>query len=361
MQLKFNDYKSISDIVEFIKNYSKKNIKIMEICGTHTMSIAKSGIRSILPNNVKLISGPGCPVCVTAITRIDEILSLAQNKDIIITTFGDMLKVPGSVDRMSLSTLKSMGAKVEIVYSAMDALTIAEKNPDYEVVFLGIGFETTAPGTAIAIKEAKAKNIKNFSVFSLHKFVEPALRALLNSDDFDVDAFICPGHVSAILGIKGFEFLAKEYKKPSVITGFEPEDIIVAIYKIIMQFEKNFAIIENEYLRVVTYEGNKIAQDVMNEVFEPVDDIWRGIGLIPKSGMGIRGYYSEYDAVKKFNIKLDYQEKTTVCKCGEVIKGMLQPNECPLFAKVCSPENPVGPCMVSSEGACAAYYKYLRI
>lgn len=359
MQLKINP-SEVKDIVEFIKNYDKRKIKIMEVCGTHTMSIAKSGIKTILPENIKLISGPGCPVCVTAINRIDEILTLSQNPKVLIATFGDMLKVPGSRQGFNLATLKSMGAKVEVVYSAMDAISIAENNPDFEVIFLGIGFETTAPGTAVAIKEAKERNIKNFSVFSMHKFVEPALRALLDSKEIEIDAFICPGHVSTILGIKGFRFLADDYKKPSVISGFEPEDILTAIYKIIMQFEKNIAIIENEYMRIVTLEGNEFAQRIMEDVFEPVDDIWRGIGIIPKSGMGIKDTYCDFDTVKRFDIKLDFKDKLTICKCGDIIKGKIEPKECSLFAKLCSPENPIGPCMVSSEGACAAYYKYLR-
>ncbi|MCX7902938.1 MAG: hydrogenase formation protein HypD [Caloramator sp.] len=359
MQLKINP-NDIKDIVEFINNYDKKTIKIMEVCGTHTMAIAKSGIKTILPENIKLISGPGCPVCVTAINRIDEVLALSQNPKVLIATFGDMFKVPGSRPGVNLASLKSMGAKIEMIYSAMDALLIAENNPEYEVVFLGIGFETTAPGTAVAIKEAKERNIKNFSVFSMHKFVEPALRVLLDSKEIEIDAFICPGHVSTILGIKGFKFLADEYKKPSVISGFEPEDILTAIYKIIMQIEKNTAIVENEYLRIVNLDGNKFAQKFIEDVFEPVDDVWRGLGVIPRSGMGIKDIYSDFDTVKRFDIKLNFEDKVTICKCGDIIKGKIEPKECSLFAKICSPENPIGPCMVSSEGACAAYYKYLR-
>ena len=360
MQLKFRDYDKISNIVEFLKKYDGPEIKIMEVCGTHTMSIARNGIRTLLSDKIKLISGPGCPVCVTAINRIDEIFSLANRKNVVIATFGDMLKVPGSKMGYNLTLLKSQGANVQIVYSAMDALELANNNPNNEIVFLGIGFETTAPGTAVAIKQAYENNISNFSVFSMHKYVEPALRALIDADDFDINGFLCPGHVSTILGIKGFEFLVKEFNIPSVITGFEAEDILVAIYKLLNQIVGNNPKIENEYLRIVNYEGNKLARDILNEVFYPEDDLWRGIGVIKKSGMTIREKYSQYDTIKKFGINLDFEDKTTACKCGDIIKGKIQPNECKLFSNICTPENPVGPCMVSSEGACAAYYKYLR-
>ncbi|KRQ86615.1 Hydrogenase expression/formation protein HypD [Caloramator mitchellensis] len=360
MQLKFKDYDKMSNIVNYLRNYNGPAVKIMEVCGTHTMSIARSGIRTLLSEKIKLISGPGCPVCVTAINRIDEIFELAKRHDTIIATFGDMLKVPGSKAGFNLSMLKSQGANIQIVYSAMDALNLAMNNKENEIIFLGIGFETTAPGTAVAIKEAAVKCIENFSVFSMHKYVEPALRALIESDDFDIDGFLCPGHVSTILGIRGFEFLVEEYKIPSVITGFEAEDILVAIYKILNQITGDNPSIENEYLRIVSYEGNKLAQNMLNEVFYPDDDLWRGIGVINKSGMAIRNKYSKFDAVKKFNINLDFVDKSTACKCGEIIKGKIQPDECKLFAINCTPENPIGPCMVSSEGACAAFYKYLR-
>lgn len=356
----FKKPKDIGSVIDAINNMDVglKPVKIMEICGTHTMSIAKSGIKSLLNNNVKLISGPGCPVCVTPADRIDKILELVQRKDIIIATYGDMLRVPGTKYGESLERYRALGAEVEIVYSAMDAVEIASMNPNKEVVFLGIGFETTTPGSAIAIEEAMNKKIDNFSVFSMHKLCEPILRLLAQMDDFDIDGFLCPGHVSIILGEKGFEFLTKEYGMPSVIAGFEGGDLITAIYKILVMIRDDKKEFVNEYKRLVTYNGNEKAWNKVLKYFEPTDDLWRGIGLAPKSGLKIRDEYSKYDAIKKFNIILSTNENVTACRCGEIIKGKQEPTECPLFGKSCTPENPVGPCMVSSEGACAASYKY---
>lgn len=354
----FKNPKDIDKVIEAINNMNIKPVKIMEICGTHTMSIAKSGIKSLLNSNVQLISGPGCPVCVTPSARIDNILELALDKNIIIATYGDMLKVPGSKYGNSLEKQKAMGALVEIVYSAMDAVELAKQNPEKEIVFLGIGFETTTPGSAIAIENAVLENLENFSVFSMHKLCEPILRSLCEMKDFDIDGFICPGHVSIVLGEKGFEFLAKDYGIPSVIAGFEGGDIIAAIYKILSMIKNNEKEFVNEYKRIVTYNGNKTAWNTALKYFEKTDDLWRGIGFVPQSGLKIKDEYSKYDAVKKFNIVLSYDEKITACRCGEIIKGKQEPKECSLFGKQCSPENPIGPCMVSSEGACAAYFKY---
>ncbi|EYE88382.1 hydrogenase formation protein HypD [Fervidicella metallireducens AeB] len=357
----WNQFKNPQDIQRIVKAINEMDIppiKIMEICGTHTMAIAKSGIRSLLPQNVKLISGPGCPVCVTPIERIDSIIELAKNRDVVIATYGDMLKVPGSKYGESLERLKAIGANVEMVYSAIDAVELAKHNKDKKVVFLGIGFETTTPGTSLAIQAAKKAGIKNFFVFSMHKLVEPILRGLIEMPDFDINGFICPGHVSVILGERGLEFLVKEYKIPSVICGFEAGDILTSIYKIMLQIKEGNAKLENEYMRAVSYEGNRKAFQSIFEYFEPCDDLWRGIGLVPMSGLKLKEEFSEYDAIEHFKIKLDNTDKETACKCGEVIKGKQQPTGCPLFGKTCTPENPVGPCMVSSEGACAAYYKY---
>jgi hydrogenase expression/formation protein HypD len=354
----FKKPENIDKVINAINSMNTRPIKIMEICGTHTMAIARSGIKSLLNSNVKLISGPGCPVCVTPSDRIDKILELVQEKNIIIATYGDMLKVPGTKYGDSLEKHKAMGAQVEIIYSAMDAIEIARNNPNKEVVFLGIGFETTTPGSAIAIEVANEEKINNFSVFSMHKLCEPILRALGEMEDFDIDGFICPGHVSIILGEKGFEFLTKEYGIPSVIAGFEGGDIVTAIYKIMSMIQDNKIEFINEYKRLVSYNGNELAWNMVLKYFEPTDDLWRGIGLVPNSGLKIRDEYSKFDAVKKFNIRLGTSENITVCKCGEIIKGKKEPKECPLFGTTCSPENPVGPCMVSSEGACAAYYKY---
>jgi hydrogenase expression/formation protein HypD len=354
----FKKPEGIDKVVEAIRQYKDRPIKIMEICGTHTMSIAKLGIKSLLPSNIKLISGPGCPVCVTPTDRIDKVLELAKNKEVIIATYGDMLKVPGSKIGESLERYKALGANVEVVYSPLDGLEIAKNNPLKKVVFLGIGFETTTPGTALAIESAAMQNIKNFCVFSMHKLVEPILRELIRMNDFDIDGFICPGNVSVILGEKGFEFLSKEYKIPAIISGFEAGDILVAIYKLIHQIQEGSAKIENLYTRAVSYNGNTKAQEAIFKYFEVTNDLWRGIGQVKNSGLKLKEEYAKYDAVKIFSIELETSEKVTACKCGEVIKGKIEPYSCPLFNKACTPENPVGPCMVSSEGACAAYYKY---
>ena len=356
----FKKPRDIGLVIDAINNMDLKQrpVKIMEICGTHTMSIAKSGIKSLLNNNVKLISGPGCPVCVTPADRIDKILELVQRKDIIIATYGDMLRVPGTKYGESLERYRAQGSEVQIVYSAMDAVEIARTRPDKEVIFLGIGFETTTPGSAIAIQEAMAMKIDNFSVFSLHKLCEPILRILVEMDDFDIDGFLCPGHVSIILGEKGFEFLTKEYGMPSVIAGFEGGDLITSIYKILQMIRDDKKEFVNEYKRLVTYKGNEKAWNMVLKYFRQADDLWRGIGLVEKSGLKIRDEYSKYDAIKKFKITLSNDEDVTACRCGEIIKGRQEPTECPLFGNSCTPENPVGPCMVSSEGACAASYKY---
>lgn len=348
-------------IIDEINRMDIKQVKIMEICGTHTMSIAKSGIKSLLPKSVAIISGPGCPVCVTPSEAIDEILKLAGNKDIIIATYGDMLKVPGLKYGENLEKLKALGANVEMVYSAMDAVEIAKNNPSKEVVFLGVGFETTTPGTAIAIEKAILEKVNNFSVLSMHKLVEPVLRALLSMEDIDIDGFICPGHVAVILGEDGFEFLSEEYKKPSVIAGFEAMDILTVIYRLLIKIRDNDTKLENLYTRAVSKHGNLKAKEIIFKYFEPYDDIWRGIGVIEKSGLKIKDKYKEFDAIKKYSIKITPSSKQNPCRCGEIIKGKMDPIECPLFAKGCTPENPIGPCMVSSEGACAAYYKYQRI
>lgn len=357
----FKKPQSARKIIEYLKRIDRK-IKIMEVCGTHTMAIAKFGIKSMLPPNIKLISGPGCPVCVTPAEEIDSILTLCKNnKDVIITTYGDMLKVPGSVYGESLEKLKAQGmANVEIVYSALDAVEIAKANKDKEIVFLGIGFETTTPGTALALEAAVEQGVDNLYIYSMHKLVEPALRTLLNQSDFDVDGFICPGHVAAVIGEEGFEFLVDEYSKPSVICGFEAGDILVSIYKIVNQIINNNPILENEYKRVVKTNANPLIKEKVEGYFEVSDVCWRGIGIIEKSGLKLKQEFKKFDAQVKFNISNNNELKETACKCGEVIKGKIEPNQCSLFGKTCTPENPVGPCMVSSEGACAAYFKYLN-
>ena len=345
-------------LLDGIKALDAGEIRLMEVCGTHTMAIAKSGIKSMLPENVKLLSGPGCPVCVTPPAVIDAVLELAMRSDVIITTYGDMIRVPGSVPGDNLQRRRALGAKVEMVYSPVDAVEIAAGNPDKQVVFLGVGFETTAPGTAAAVLTAKEQGVKNFYLWSMLKTVEPALRALMALDGFNVDGFICPGHVATIIGEKGFRFLPEECNKPAVIAGFEPEDILLAVYRLAKQIADAAPKMENEYTRAVAPEGNALAQDMMRRCFVPREDIWRGLGTIPQSGLALCEELSQFDALKRFDIHYVAGSHPTACRCGEVITGRLSPKGCPLFGKRCTPEDPVGPCMVSSEGACAAAYKY---
>lgn len=333
-------------------------VSLMEVCGTHTMAIAKSGLRAALPENIKLLSGPGCPVCVTPPEVIDAIITLSVRENVIIATYGDMIKVPGSVRGKNLGTMRALGARIEVVYSPLDALSIAQENQQSEVVFLGAGFETTAPGTAAAIGVANDAGLKNFSVLSMLKTVEPALRALIAGDGFDVAGFLCPGHVATVIGADGFGFLADEYRLPCVVGGFEPKEILLAVYKILRQIEAGEPRLENAYPNAVRAGGNPLAMNMISKYLAPRRDIWRGLGEIDGSGLGIREEYARYDAEKKFGVAYKKSEEKSPCRCGDVICGRLEARECPLFGSVCTPENPVGPCMVSSEGACAAYYKY---
>lgn len=332
--------------------------RIMEVCGTHTMAIAESGIRSLLPKQVQLLSGPGCPVCVTPPEDIDAVLDLAEEKDVILTGYGDMLRVPGSRRGDSLLRRRALGADVRVVYSPMDALAVAEQEPGKQVVFLGIGFETTAPGTAAAALSAKARGLNNFTVLSLLKTVEPALRALMAMDDFAVNGFLCPGHVATIIGEEGFRFLPEEYGMPAVIGGFEPDEILLAVFLLLRQIAENRPRIQNAYPRAVRPEGNRMAQKMLQDAFRPETARWRGLGEIPASGLALREELAELDAKIRFGLAPGTAKQQSGCRCGDVICGKLRPNECPLFGKLCTPEDPVGPCMVSSEGACAAAYKY---
>ena len=345
-------------ILQAIRELEPGKVNIMEVCGTHTMAIAKSGIRSMLSENVRLLSGPGCPVCVTPAEMIDAVLCLSENKNIIIATYGDMLRVPGSRPGDNLARRRALGARVEIVYSPMDALEIAERETDSEVVFLGVGFETTTPGTAAAVLEASERGIQNFSVLPMLKTVEPALRALIADPEFNVDAFLCPGHVATIIGEEGFRFLAEEFGIPAVIAGFEPEDILLSVYMLLRQLKDGRSAVENSYKCAVKPEGNPLARAMTERVFEPHAEMWRGLGAIPASGLKLRKEFAHYDAAEKFAVRYTQAEKKTACRCGDVIRGKMAPETCPLFGGACTPEEPVGPCMVSSEGACAAAYKY---
>ena len=355
-----SDKSAVRKMVEKMAELPLGKTRIMEVCGTHTMAIAKSGIRSMLPENICLLSGPGCPVCVTPAAVIDAVLELSMRQDIIIASYGDMLRVPGSRPGDSLQRRRALGARVEIVYSPIDAIELARNNPGREVVFLGVGFETTAPGTAAAVLTARDAGVKNFSVWSMLKTVEPALRALMRTADFNIQGFLCPGHVATIIGERGFEFLPRDCGMPAVISGFEPEDILAAIYLLLRQIAEGEPRIENEYKRAVAPEGNILAQKIIGECFTPRRDIWRGLGAIENSGLELCPELSDFDAEKKFSVRYS-EDKPGACRCGDVICGRITPQECLMFGARCTPEDPVGPCMVSSEGACAAAYKYQSI
>lgn len=332
------------------------SVKLMEVCGTHTMSIAKNGIKAMLPEGVQLLSGPGCPVCVTPAGTVDGILELAMRENVIIATYGDMVRVPGSTPGDNLARRRALGAKIDIVYSPVDAIETAKKNPDKEVVFLGVGFETTAPGTAASVMTAKEQNVKNFSVLSMLKTCEPAINALRAMPGFEINGFLLPGHVASIIGVKGFEFL----DMPGVIAGFEADDIKLAIGDLLRQIRNGEHRIQNDYPRAVSYEGNVLAQEIMARCLVRRTDDWRGLGIIPGSGLGFAEEYADFDAEKKFTVDKTALHQTA-CRCGDVITGRIAPRDCPLFGKRCVPEDPVGPCMVSSEGACAAEYKYAPV
>ena len=353
--------RSAEEILEAIRALDPQPVKLMEVCGTHTMAIAKAGIKTLLPAGVELLSGPGCPVCVTPAEVIDQILDLAMDPRVILTSYGDMLRVPGSTPGDSLLRRRALGAKVEIVYSPIDAIEIAKENPAKEVVFLGVGFETTAPGTAAAVLTAQEQGVRNFSVWSMLKLVEPALRALMGMEGFEIRGFLCPGHVATIIGERGFRFLPEEYGMPAVISGFEPEDILLSVYALLRQIREGRPRVQNEYTRAVSKNGNELAQRMLERAFAPREDLWRGLGRIEASGLGLREELKDFDAQRRFGLEALPAPKPTACRCGQVITGRMGPAGCPLFGKRCTPEDPVGPCMVSSEGACAAAYKYSSI
>ena len=352
----FRDPDIARGLIDAIHATKTGPVKLMEVCGTHTVAIAKNGLRAVMPEWVTLLSGPGCPVCVTANADIDTAIELARRPEVIVTSFGDMMKVPGSYS--SLAREKADGRDVRIVYSPLDALTLAEKNPEREVVFVAVGFETTAPLIAAAIQRAREQGLENFSVFCAHKTVPAALEALANDPEVQINGFILPGHVSTIIGSQPYEYLASEYHVPGVITGFEPVDVLQGIYMLLKQLEEGRAEIEIAYHRGVMPEGNPHARAMVDEVFEPMDADWRGIGVIPGTGLKIRDEFATYDAVRRMPVTLPETREIKGCQCGEVLRGITLPFECKLFGKGCTPENPIGPCMVSSEGSCAAYYRF---
>jgi len=333
-------------------------IRIMEICGGHTITIFKSGLRELLPEGVRLISGPGCPVCVTHNTFIDHAIALSALPGVTITSFGDMMRVPGSAS--SLQKEKARGADIRICYSPLDALEIARTEPGRKIVFLGIGFETTAPGIAATIKRAYSEGLRNFTVLGAMKTVPAAMRALVAGGEVGIDAFICPGHVSTITGLGIYEFLARDFNTPCVVSGFEPLDMLRAIHMIALQLKEGRAAVENQYTRTASSDGNPKARAILDEVFVPCDVAWRGIGVIPGSGLAIAPAFGAHDASAAFDIRVPESHEHPLCICGDIMRGMRTPHECGLFAKACTPENPVGACMVSDEGSCATYYKYAR-
>ncbi|MBI4851437.1 MAG: hydrogenase formation protein HypD [Acidobacteria bacterium] len=347
-------------LLQELLEITNKPLSIMEVCGGHTHTIFKYGIEDLLPENITMVHGPGCPVCVIPLGRVDDAISIACSPRVIFTTFGDTMRVPGS--KISLLQAKASGADIRMVYSPLDALKIAKKNPDKEIVFFAIGFETTTPSTAMTILQAAKEGIKNFSIFANHIMVVPVLKALLDSPDLKLDGFIGPGHVSTVIGTKPYEFIASDYKKPIVISGFEPLDILQSVYMVVKQIVNNEARVENQYKRVVEENGNQRALQAILEVFEARDSFeWRGLGSIAYSGMKLRQKYAEFDAELKFRVAGLQVADHKACQCGEILKGVKKPWECKVFGTACTPETPIGACMVSSEGACAAYYNFGRL
>jgi hydrogenase expression/formation protein HypD len=336
-----------------------RHYKVMEVCGGHTHTIYKYGVDDLLPENVELVHGPGCPVCVIPMGRVDDGIAVALQSGVIFTCFGDMMRVPGGDG--TLLEAKARGADVRMVYSPLDALRIARENPDREVVFFAIGFETTAPSTALTLKRAKADGIRNFSVFCNHVTIVPPLRALLESPDLRLDGFIGPGHVATVVGARPFEFIPLDYGKPVVISGFEPLDLLQSLHMVLLQLAQGRCEVENQYTRVVPYDGNPQALAVLAEVFElRLHFEWRGLGFISHSGLRLSDEYGDYDTERRFAVPGVRVADPKACQCGEVLKGVIKPWECKVFGTTCTPERPIGTCMVSSEGACAAYYNYGR-
>ena len=345
----------ILSVAENLKAISRKEIILMEVCGGHTMAIHRFGLASLLPSNIRLISGPGCPVCVSSQLFIDKAMAYSKIPGTIITTYGDLIRVPGS--STSLEKERAAGSDIRIVYSALESLEIARGNPEKNVIFLGIGFETTAPATAATIIKAKKEKISNFFVLSAHKVMPPVMKALVE-EGVKINGFIAPGHVTAITGTSIYNDLASVYGLGVVVSGFEPADLMQAVLMLAIQMESGTPKVEIQYQRVVHYKGNIIAQQLLDEVFVHSDDSWRGLGMIPDSGLKIRENFSSFDAEKQFTVNVPESVEPKGCICGQILRGIKTPEDCTLFGKKCSPSHPVGACMVSAEGTCATYYKY---
>lgn len=353
---RFRDPDAARAVAEAIRDRSTRPVRLMEFCGGHTHAILRFGIPSLLPETVELRSGPGCPVCVTAAADLDRAIALARVPEVILTTFGDMIRVPGS--RTSLAQAKAEGADVRVVYSPLDALQTARQNPERPVIFLGVGFETTAPMVASAVLTAEAEGMDHFYVFSTHKLTPPATVAILNAGEVALDGIIGPGHVTTVIGSDAWRFLPDDYEVPCAVAGFEPLDLLRAILALVTMAEQDNPEVNNSYARSVKREGNVSAQQAMQRVFEVADAKWRGFGVVPASGMRLRDSYARFDAARTFSVEVPPSREPPGCRCGDVLRGVLLPTDCPLFAKGCTPQRPIGPCMVSAEGACAAYYRY---
>lgn len=350
----------IARLVERSGRTAKTPIKIMEVCGGHTHSIFKFGLQDLLPDAIELVHGPGCPVCVLPVGRMDDAISLATQPGVVFATFGDAIRVPGS--KKTLLEVKAEGADVRTVYSPSDALQLARELSDKKVIFFGLGFETTVPSTALTVLEAARDGVDNFLVFSNHITIVPTIKAILDAKDFSLDGFVGPGHVSMVIGLKPYLFIAQQYKKPFVVTGFEPLDVLQAVHMVLQQMNAGEARIQNQYRRLVSEEGNAAAQAAINEVFEVRDFFeWRGLGSIPDSGLKLKPAYARFDAEAHFTVPALSIEDPKACQCGDVLKGAIKPWECKVFGTACTPETPIGSCMVSSEGACAAHYNYGRL
>ncbi len=354
----FRDSALARPLVAELQKAVTRPLRVMEICGSHTMAIFRNGLRSILPEGYTLISGPGCPVCVTSASHMDAFIAMADRPGVRVAIFGDLFRVPGTDG--SLANASSRGAKVDIVYSPMDALDLAVRHPEDLIVFLGVGFETTTPGIAATILAAKNRNVTNFTVFSTQKVMPPPLIALLDDPGLKIDGLLCPGHVSSIIGAGAYQPLVDKYHLACVVAGFETTDLLNSLILLARQVGRGEAKVENTYKRAVNWEGNLRAARMVDEIFEPADMEWRGLGVIPGSGLAIRSGYADFDAVVRLGITLPAAREAKGCRCGEILKGMSIPTECPLFNTRCTPGTPIGPCMVSSEGTCAAYHKYGR-
>ncbi len=360
-QDEFRDRALVQNMADNIRRMAQRldaPVNFMEVCGTHTMSIYQYGIRSLLPENVRLVSGPGCPVCVTPTGYVDKALACAADPLNIVATFGDMLRVPGSMS--SLMEQRAGGADIRIVYSPLDAVALAKNNPERRVVFLGVGFETTAPTIAVSILEAARLKLKNYCVLASHKTMPVPMDILTGDPELNLKGYLCPAHVSTVIGGAAYRPLVEKYHIPCVVTGFEPADVMQGIEMLLAQTLKKESRVEIQYSRAVTWEGNLKAQTILHQLFEPCDAVWRGLGVLPGSGLAIRADYAEFDAERVMALDVPDAVENPACRCGEVLKGKQTPFQCPLFATICTPESPVGACMVSSEGTCAAAYKYGR-